>query len=131
FSTNVRIVPQVLPTRSISILGTRVGLNLMLLVLISLGLTMMLWLVYRFTAFGRATSAVSENPRALASLGPSPDLIAATNWAVGGALAGFAGVFLTQLLALSSSSLTSLLLPSLAAAFVGNVRSFPLTFIGG
>jgi ABC-type branched-subunit amino acid transport system ATPase component/ABC-type branched-subunit amino acid transport system permease subunit len=131
FSTNVQIVRMILPTRPISILGTKVGLNMIILVGLSLALTMLLWTLYRFSAFGRATTAVSENPRALASLGISPDLIAATNWAVGGALAGFAGVFLTMLLGLSSSSLTSLLLPSLAAAFVGGMRSFPLTFVGG
>ena len=119
FNTNVEIVPMTLPTGAVSIFGSKVGVNILLLALISVGVTTALWAFYRWTNFGRATSAVSENQRALASLGRSPDLVAGLNWAIGGALAGFAGVFLTMLIGLSADSLTNLLVPSLAVKVCG------------
>src|SRR5262249_50221516 len=124
-TSNVNIVPGVLPTHAVRIFGAKVGENILILVGLSVGITFLLWVFYRFTAFGRATSAVSENQRAVASLGHSPDLVAAINWAIGGALAGFAGLFLTMLLGLSSNALTALLVPSLTAAFIGKMNSFP------
>jgi ABC-type branched-subunit amino acid transport system ATPase component/branched-subunit amino acid ABC-type transport system permease component len=130
-TSNINIVPGVLPYTTVSIFGVHIGENLLILVGLSVVVTGALWAVYRFTAFGRATSAVSENRRALASLGHSPDLVAAINWAVGGALAGLAGLFLTMMLGLSPGALTALLVPSLTVAFVGKMNSFPLTLLGG
>jgi sulfate-transporting ATPase len=93
--------------------------------------TVVLWAVYRFTTFGRATTAVAENPRSAASAGVSPDFVAGVNWALGGALAGVAGVLIVPITSLNPTVLTLLIIPALAAAMVGGFRSFPLTLLGG
>jgi len=95
--------------------------------LLSLGL----WLVYRYTRFGLVTRAVAENEEAAATLGRSPDVIATINWAAGAGLAGLAGVLVVPIVGLSVNQILLLLVPSLAAALVGNFTSFPLTLLGG
>ena len=76
-------VPSYLPTRSIDVLpGAPVGLNDVIIFLIGLVITVVLWAVYRYSPFGRLTSAVAENQRATASLGRSPDVIAVANWMI-------------------------------------------------
>jgi sulfate-transporting ATPase len=103
--------------------------------LINLGITVVLtailWVVYRFTRFGMATTAAAENQRAAASLGHSPNLLALGNWAAGGALAGIAGILLSPITSLSPQALTLTIVPALAAALFGNFASFPLTLAGG
>ena len=46
-------------------------------------------------------------------------------------MSGFAGILLAPIVGLSVSLSTILLLPSLAAAVIGNLTSFPLTLAGG
>ena len=94
-------------------------------------LSLALWLVYRYTRFGLVTRAVAENEEAAATLGRSPDVIATINWAAGAGLAGLAGVLVVPIIGLSVNQILLLLVPSLAAALVGNFTSFPLTFLGG
>ena len=88
---------------------------------------MVLWAVYRFTTFGIATRAVAESERGASLLGLSPDLIGASNWALGCMLAAFAGVMIAPLTTLDISPLTLLILPALAAALVGRFSSFGIT----
>ncbi|HZP29731.1 MAG TPA: branched-chain amino acid ABC transporter permease/ATP-binding protein, partial [Acidimicrobiia bacterium] len=98
---------------------------------IAVVLSTLLWAVYKFTRFGLATRAVAENQEAAASLGRSPDLIAAVNWAAGAGLAGLAGILVVPIIGLSVNQVLLLLVPALAAALVGGFTSFPLTLLGG
>ena len=103
----------------------------MILLAIGVALTIVLTLVYRFTRFGLATSAVAENRRATSALGISPDIVATVNWALGSMLAVLAAVLVVNIAGLSVIGLTLLIVPALAAALVGGFRSFPLTLLGG
>jgi len=94
-------------------------------------LTLVLWLVYRFTAFGLATTAVAENERTARALGVSPDRVELANWVAGSAIAGLAGVMLAPIVSLTVADTGLLVLPALAAALLGGFRSFPLTLVGG
>jgi sulfate-transporting ATPase len=98
---------------------------------IAAALSLVLWLVYRYTRFGLATSAIAENERAAASLGWSPDLLAAVNWAIGSALAGFAAILVAPITTLQPANMTGLVLAAMAAALVANFRSFPIALAAG
>jgi sulfate-transporting ATPase len=111
--------------------GAAVSADRMWLLGIAIGLTAVLWAVYKFTRFGLATRAVAENQEAAASLGRSPELIAAVNWAAGAGLAGLAGILVVPIIGLSVNQVLLLLIPALAAALVGGFTSFPLTLLGG
>jgi sulfate-transporting ATPase len=92
--------------------------------------TVVLWAFANHTRFGLATRGVAENQRTAASVGWSPDLVAAINWAIGSALAGLAGILIIPISTLSSSSLTWLVVPALAVCLLGAFSSFPLAFAG-
>ena len=64
-------------------------------------------------------------------LGYSPDFASVANWAVGSALAGFAGILMAPITGLQVTEFTLLVLPALAAGIVGRMTSFPLTLLGG
>ena len=98
---------------------------------ITLGLAAVLWILYRRTRFGLATTAVAENEAVAAAQGWSPTTIATVNWLLGGALAGFAGIMLSTVAGLSTTSQTLVMIPAMAAALVGGFASFPLTVLGG
>jgi ABC-type branched-subunit amino acid transport system ATPase component/branched-subunit amino acid ABC-type transport system permease component len=128
FPAQEQIVTGGLPNRGVRFLGTTVNEAELWIFVIALALSVLLRLAYR-TRFGLATTAVAENPIAAAAMGHSPDLIAAGNWAVGAVLSGLSGILLAPTTGLSVTEFTELLIPSLAAAAVGAMTSFPITFL--
>lgn len=125
------VIKSAFPQAPMKILGASIGEDKLILLGVVVALTVVLGLVYRYTRFGRATSAVQESRRAAAALGYSPDVIASANWVVGSALAGLAGILLAPLTGLSVTAYTLLILPALAGAMFGNLVSFPLALLGG
>jgi ABC-type branched-subunit amino acid transport system ATPase component/branched-subunit amino acid ABC-type transport system permease component len=129
FGSDVYFVTSSLPTTVLHLGGTVViTLDRFILMGIALALTIGLWALYRYTRFGLGTAAVAENERAAASLGWSPDLIAAANWALGSALAGAAAILVTPIVTLQVTELENLVIAALAAALVASFRSFPIAF---
>jgi ABC-type branched-subunit amino acid transport system ATPase component/ABC-type branched-subunit amino acid transport system permease subunit len=125
------IVPVFLPNTRLTIFGADIQLAYILVFAIATLLCAGLWVAYRYTRFGIATTAVGENPLITSAQGWSPDLVATVNWAIGGALSGLAGVLIVPFVGLSSAGLTFVIVPALAAALVGGFASFPLTLLGG
>ncbi|WP_330255104.1 branched-chain amino acid ABC transporter permease/ATP-binding protein [Nocardia sp. NBC_00565] len=126
-----KVVPSMLPIEPVAIFGAQIGEDRVYILLIVVALAAVLWLIYRFTAFGIATSAVAENPRAAAALAVSPNLIAAANWAIGSALGAMAAILLVPITGLGTANLTYLVIPVSAAAVVGRFSSFPVTVLAG
>jgi sulfate-transporting ATPase len=102
----------------------------MLLLVIGVATMLVLWALYRYTRFGRITSAVAENQHAAATLGHSPDVIATGNWALGGALAALAGCLIAPITFLQPTSLSLLIVPALAAGLIAGFSSFPIALAG-
>jgi branched-chain amino acid transport system permease protein len=121
------VAPSLFPTSSLAIFGINFGVDRLYLLGTAVLLTVVLWAVYRFTAFGISTRAVAESERAASLLGYSPDVIGAVNWALGCMLAAFAGVMIAPLTTVDIAPLTLLVLPALAAALVGRFSSFGIT----
>jgi branched-subunit amino acid ABC-type transport system permease component len=129
-----RAVEQFLPARAVEPFGGGIiiGEDRIWILGITVALTALLWIAYRYTHFGLATSAVAENEAVAAAQGWSPTTIATVNWALGGALAGFAGILLAGIIGgLPVDSPVLVVVIALAAALVGNFSSFPLTLFGG
>jgi sulfate-transporting ATPase len=129
-SEPVRLQP-LFRSHGVDIFGVAASTDRLWLLLCGVVLTTLAWMVYRFTRFGLATAAVADSALGLGTLGWNQDRIAAANWAVGGALAGFAAILTATVTQLSVTSTTYFLLPALAAAVIGSLRSFPLAFAGG
>lgn len=124
------MVNSLLPTGPVRVFGADFGRDRLLLIAIAVLLTIVVSAVYRFTRFGLATSAAAENTEGLGTLGWSADRVALINWAIGGAISGLAGILLAPITGVSVALTTVLLLPSLAAAVVGNLQSFSMSLVG-
>jgi ABC-type branched-subunit amino acid transport system ATPase component/ABC-type branched-subunit amino acid transport system permease subunit len=130
YGTGTRSVVGILPTGAVHIFGVPIGADYLYILLIIAVLLVVLSLIYSRTRFGLLTTAVAENEVIPASQGSSPPLIAAGNWALGGALAGLAGALLVPISGLDSQILPLAIVAALAAALVGGFNSFWLT-VGG
>jgi ABC-type branched-subunit amino acid transport system ATPase component/branched-subunit amino acid ABC-type transport system permease component len=129
YSVNVHAEPSWLPTHQIRLPGGEaVGIDRILILGIGVLCAVVLSFIYRRTSFGRLSSAVAENPLIVSSLGYSPNRVAVLNWALGAALAGFAGTLIGPILYLVPSALALLIVSALAAAVIGGFRSFPVAF---
>lgn len=121
-----------LPTNRVTLWGD-VGITVDRLILLAIGCASaaLLWLLYRSSHFGLATEAVSESERSAAAVGVSPNFVAVLNWSLGSAVACVAGILVVPIITLQVTSMTSLVLAALAAALVGEFKSFPVATAAG
>jgi ABC-type branched-subunit amino acid transport system ATPase component/ABC-type branched-subunit amino acid transport system permease subunit len=132
YGSTPRFVVSELPTDIVHIHGTiTTTADRLILLGIAAVLTLALWMLYRFTRFGLATTAVAENERAASAIGWSPDRIATANWILGSALAGLAAILISPIVTLQVSVMTNLILAAIAAALVAQFRSFPVALFAG
>jgi branched-chain amino acid transport system permease protein len=82
----------------------------------------------RFSKLGTAMRAMANDREITASLGVPVRRVTAAAWFGCGCLAGVAGVLLADLVALDATTLTFLVISTLAATLVGRLRSIPITF---
>ncbi|KPM57123.1 ABC transporter [Frankia sp. R43] len=131
YGSDVRNSPTVLPTSKVTLFDTAVGVDVFTRLAVVVVVVAGLWAVFRFTTLGLAATAVTENARAAATLGWSPDAVASWAWLAGSALAGLGGVLLAPLQnPLSAGGLMLLIVPGLAVALVARFRSLPAVLVG-
>ena len=82
----------------------------------------------RFTKLGTAMRAMANDRMITGTLGVPVRRVEAAAWFGCGVLAGLAGLLLADLVALDATTLTFLVISSLAAALIGQLRSIPVTF---
>jgi branched-chain amino acid transport system permease protein len=83
----------------------------------------------RFTKLGTTMRAMANDREITATLGVPVRRVEACAWLGCGVLAGLAGVVLGDLVALDATTLTFLVISSLAAALIAQLRSIVVTFI--
>ncbi len=90
------------------------------------------WAIYKFTRFGVATRAAASNEKAAILLGYSPQRLAATNWVGSSILVTLAAILVGPVQGpITPVGLTALIVPALAAALIGSLKSVPITMLGG
>ena len=93
-----------LPSRAVTLSGDlRIGQDRLILIGLALLLAVVLGLVYRYTLFGLATSAVSESRRVAAAARWSPSRIEFVNYLIAGFLSALAAILLAPILTLNGS----------------------------
>ncbi len=127
FGQGGRPVPAVVAAGPVRIFGAVVPRDRLLLAAMVIAVAVVLGAVYRFTRFGLASRAASEDPDGVALLGWSPDTLAAANWVTASVLAGLAGILVSPVTGLDPVTTTLLVVPALAAALVGRLVSFGAT----
>jgi ABC-type branched-subunit amino acid transport system ATPase component/ABC-type branched-subunit amino acid transport system permease subunit len=124
YGTEVYRVPQFLPAGVMRFGHVTVQNDRVVLAGIAVCLTALLASLDKFWLPALATKAAAGNGLASATLGWSPNALAAGSWAASGALAGITGALLVPITGLTVSSIVLLVLPALAAALLGRFNSF-------
>jgi len=120
-----------LPEDPIRILGTSVSANRLLLGAGAIVVAAVLGLVFRHTRFGLATRAANQNEKGALLGGLSPNRLGMANWALATVLAGVAVVLIEPISGLNPTTTPLLVVPALAAALLGGLRSFGIATAAG
>ena len=83
----------------------------------------------RLTKLGTAMRAMANDREITATLGVPVRRVEAAAWLGCGVLAGVAGILLADLVALDATTLTFLVISSLAATLIARLRSITITFV--
>jgi branched-chain amino acid transport system permease protein len=129
FGITQQPAPSVLPTRLIHLLGSGITLDRFLLAAIVIAATIALSAIYKWTKFGLATRAASENEVAAQLSGVSPAAISLSNALIAAFLAGSLGILASSVTQLDPSTLPLQIIPALAAALIARFTSFGLTTV--
>ena len=124
FGTTPEPEPTILPQNGIELLGAPVGVDLFILTGLIIVVTVALWAVFKWTRFGLATRAASENESAAMLGGLSPVRIAFINTLVSSLLAGAVGILAASITQLDPETLPLQIIPALAAALLASFTSF-------
>ena len=125
FGTQNETVRAILPTDMVEILGTRIPEDRLWLAAIVVISALFLAAIYRFTIFGIATRAAAEEEKGATLIGFSPDMLAAGNWMLASMVAAVFGILAASLSnGVNTVNYTLLVVPALAGALVGSLRSF-------
>jgi len=124
FGTSQHPQPTIIPIRVIRLLDGAVPLSAFVLSGTVIAITILLWALYRWTRFGLATRAASENDVAARLAGLSPDELSLANSMLASLLLGTLGIFAGSVAALDTTTLPFLVVPALAAALFARLTSF-------
>jgi branched-chain amino acid transport system permease protein len=131
FGTTQKPQPSVLPTKTVHVLGSTVPVDRFILAGIVIAIAIVLALVYRYTRFGLATRAVSENELNAMLGGLSANELSLTNTLAASVVAGAIGVLASSVTQLDTSSLPLQIVPALAAALLARLTSFGVACAAG
>ena len=121
FGPAAKQVPNILPTNTIEVAGVRVPVNRFWMTGIVVVIALALVALYRWTRFGLATRAASENEVFGMLAGLSPNQLSMSNTVIAAAIAGVAGIIAAPLVQADSATLPLFIAPALAAALFGYV----------
>lgn len=116
--------------QSVQILGVGVANLSVVIVIVVLAITLALWAFFRGTRIGIAMQAASQNQLAAHLNGVQVKRLNSLVWALGGATAAVAGLFLAPI-TLVDISLWLVTLKALAAIVLGGFGSIPGAILGG
>jgi branched-subunit amino acid ABC-type transport system permease component len=131
FGIGTKPQPPVLPGGTVSVFGSNVPIDRFILPGIVLAATLVLSLVFRYTRYGLATRAASENEVGAMLMGLSPNRIALSSTVLATFLAGGLGVLAASITQLDPQALPLQVVPALTAALFARFTSFWIACLVG
>jgi branched-subunit amino acid ABC-type transport system permease component len=131
FGIETKPQPPVLPRNTVTIFGATVPVDRLILPAIVLAAALALTLLFRFSRFGLATRAASENEVGAMLVGLSPNELALANTVLATVVAGGLGVLAASITQLDSTSLPLQVVPALTAALFARFTSFWIAALAG
>lgn len=114
----------ILPENTVHLLGAVIPVNRFILTGLVVAAAAGLAALYKWTRFGLATRAASENEVAAMLGGLSPSVISLINTLLASLVAGMLGILAASLTSLDPSTLPLQIIPALAAALLASFTSF-------
>jgi branched-chain amino acid transport system permease protein len=124
FGTTQKPQPSILPSDTVTVFEVDVPVDRFILAGIVIGIAVGLAALYRFTAFGLATRAASENELSALLAGLSANELSMVNTLLATVVAGTVGVLAASVTQLDAVSLPLQVVPALAAALLARLTSF-------
>jgi branched-chain amino acid transport system permease protein len=124
FGTTQKPQPPVLPSDTVEVFGSVVPVDRFILAGTVIGVAVALAALYRFTRFGLATRAASENELSALLAGLSANELSMVNTLLASVVAGGVGVLAASITQLDATSLPLQVVPALAAALLARLTSF-------
>jgi branched-chain amino acid transport system permease protein len=131
FGTSGQPEPEVLPRTTVAMLGSEIPIDRFILAGTVLAIAAGLWALYRWSRFGVATRAASENEVSSMLSGISPNRLSMVNTLLGALIAGVIGILAAQVTTLDPSTLPLQIVPALAAALLAGLTSPMIACIAG
>jgi branched-chain amino acid transport system permease protein len=131
FGSSEQPEPNVLPQNIVHLLGAVIPIDRFILTGIVIVLAAGLAALYRFTRFGLATRAASENEVVAMLGGLSPNALSMVNTLIASAIAGGIGILAASITQLDTETLPLQIVPALAAALLARFTSFGLACAAG
>ena len=131
FGTTQQPEPNVLPQNTVKLLGAVIPIDRFILTGIVIVLAAALTALYRFTRFGLATRAASENEVVAMLGGLSPNRLSMVNTLLASAIAGGIGILAASITQLDTETLPLQIVPALAAALIAGFTSFGIACAAG
>jgi branched-chain amino acid transport system permease protein len=131
FGLGLKQTAPILNADLVTVFGRRVFQDRLWLALLVILGSLVLWGFFRFTWFGRATVAAEESEKGAMLIGLAPPRLALGNWMIAAAVTAVFGILVTPIAGVSPFTYAGFIVPSLAAALAGRLRSFPISAITG
>jgi branched-chain amino acid transport system permease protein len=131
FGTTAQPEPNVLPQNTVKVLGAVIPIDRFILTGIVIVVAAALATLYRFTRFGLATRAASENEVVAMLGGLSPNRLSMVNTLLASAIAGGIGILAASITQLDTETLPLQIVPALAAALLAGFTSFGIACAAG
>jgi len=115
----------------VSTTGLRLSITRVIAIAFAVGSVGGIALLLTRTRLGLAMRSLASDRAISSQIGISVTRVDAIAWLISGAFAGFAGLFLADLVVMSPIPLTFLVIPAIAAAVIGRLTSMTGAFAGG
>jgi len=126
-----RQIPSVFPSGIVTVFGKSIPANRFWMAGVVLVLAVALWALFRYTRFGLATRAASENEVFAMLAGLSPNQLSMANTLLASAIAGAMGIVAAPLAQADSLTLVLFVVPALAAALFAGFTSLWVACLAG
>src|SRR5919106_1472498 len=131
FGTSQKPQPSVFPSDTVEVFGSVVPVDRFILAGIVIAVAAVLAAAYRWTRFGLATRAASENELSALLGGLSTNELSMVNTLLASLVAGAVGVLAASVTQLDAISLPLQVVPALAAALLARLTSFGIACAAG
>ena len=123
--------PPFVRAKSISILGATFSPQILSVIGTLAAVSLLLWVFFERTLFGKAMKACAENPRAASLMGINVRNLVMISYFLGGAIGGLGGMVIAPISFMVYDEGTMIGLKGFASAVLGGVGSYPGAVVGG